>query len=563
MAEMLSPGVFTTEIDASTIAPSVSNSIAVYCGAFDVGPTGTYSLITTVDELISTYGPVTDTNYQDWYQCYNFLQYGNKLYVARAVGESALCAQAEDGAGVDLTGEETPVGNLEAFENEQFNPVGSDSTVRFIARNPGEWGNKLEIAIARPEEFGDTANTELFKGVFANELFEYVPDADAKEVGIVVSFDGKVQEIFTVSTDKDARDAATGKSNYIEDVINNQSSLIYVAHKFGTDITEPRVFKTGGVETPSSELPIRLDGGANSDLMADNIMGAITDCYEYWDNKEAVDIDIVIGNERDQGAGAFKLCNTRKDCIGFIGAEKDQCVGKKSAAAVESLVAARKATSSNFSSTSMFLVACANYKYQYDRFSDKNRWINIAADIAGLRAATSTNRASWFASAGLERGQIKNVKKLAFNPTQAHRDILYKNGLNPICTFPGQGTVMWGQKTLQSKPSSFDRVNVRGLFNTIERSLGKMAKYQVMEFNDNFTRNRIVSMIKPFLGSVQAGRGIQDFLVVCDTSNNTPDVISRNQLVVDVYIKPTYVAEFIHLKFTNAGTNSFSDVIGG
>lgn len=119
------------------------------------------------------------------------------------------------------------------------------------------------------------------------------------------------------------------------------------------------------------------------------------------------------------------------------------------------------------------------------------------------------------------------------------------------------------QKTLLDKPSSFDRVNVRGLFNTMERSLSKMAKYQVMEFNDNFTRNRIISMIKPFLGSVQAGRGIQDFLVICDTSNNTADVISRNQLVVDVYIKPTYVAEFIHLKFTNAGTNSFSEVIGG
>ena len=119
------------------------------------------------------------------------------------------------------------------------------------------------------------------------------------------------------------------------------------------------------------------------------------------------------------------------------------------------------------------------------------------------------------------------------------------------------------QKTLLSKPSSFDRVNIRGLFNTLERSLAKMAKYQVMEFNDNFTRNRIVSMIKPFLGTVQAGRGIQDFMVICDATNNTPDIISRNQLIVDVYVKPTYVAEFILLRFTNAGTNNFSEVIGG
>jgi len=150
------------------------------------------------------------------------------------------------------------------------------------------------------------------------------------------------------------------------------------------------------------------------------------------------------------------------------------------------------------------------------RYNDVYRWINLAGDIAGLRAQTNSSRATWFASAGLERGVVKNVTKLAFNPTSAQRDLLYKNSLNPVVTFPGQGTVMWGQKTMLDRPSSFDRVSTRGLFNTLERSLAKMAKYQVMEFNDNFTRNRIVSMIKPFLGTVQAGRGIVDFLVICD-----------------------------------------------
>jgi phage tail sheath protein FI len=211
----------------------------------------------------------------------------------------------------------------------------------------------------------------------------------------------------------------------------------------------------------------------------------------------------------------------------------------------------------------MFCVLIGQYKYQYDRYSDKNRWVGIQGDIAGLRAQTTTNRASWFASAGLERGQIKNVIKFAFNPNQAQRDLLYKVGINPAVQFPGDGQVMWGQKTSLTRPRSFHRVNVRGLFNTLERALSKMARYQIMEFNDTFTRNRIVSMINPYLGSVKAGRGVQDFLVICDETNNTPDVISRNQLIVDVYIKPTYVAEFIQLRFTNAGTNSFSSVIGG
>lgn len=163
----------------------------------------------------------------------------------------------------------------------------------------------------------------------------------------------------------------------------------------------------------------------------------------------------------------------------------------------------------------------------------------------------------------LDRGQVLNVEKLAFNPNLAQRDQLYKNSVNPVVQFPGQGTVCWGQKTLQSTASSFDRINVVGLFNTLVRALTQMARSSVFEFNDTFTRNKICATIKPYLTTVKANRGITDFLVVCDESNNTADIISRNQLQVDLYIKPNYVAEFIHLKFTNAGTNSFADVIGG
>ena len=275
-----------------------------------------------------------------------------------------------------------------------------------------------------------------------------------------------------------------------------------------------------------------------------------------WENKEEVDVDIIIGNELDDGNAAFALADNRKDCIAFIGT-KYNIVGKKAADANDQVIENRG------NRNSMFACYASNYKFQYDRYNDKNRWVNIAGDIAGLRAQTSSSRASWWASAGLERGQLKGVIKLAYNPNQQQRDALYKKNINPVVTFPGQGTVCWGQKTLLSKPSSFDRINVRGLFNTLERALAKMAKYQVMEFNDNFTRNRIVSMIKPFLGTVQAGRGIQDFLVICDSTNNTPDIISRNQLVVDVFVKPTYIAEFILLRFTNAGTSNFSEVIGG
>ena len=195
------------------------------------------------------------------------------------------------------------------------------------------------------------------------------------------------------------------------------------------------------------------------------------------------------------------------------------------------------------------------------RYQDEYFWCNIAGDIAGLRAQTNTNQDPWWACAGLTRGQIVDVVKLAFNPTKAQRDMLYKNSINPVVTFPGQGTVLYGQKTMQSMASSFDRINVVCLFNTVVRALEKMSRYQVMEFNDEYTRNRIIGMIRPYLQTVKGGRGIQDFMVICDTTNNTPDIISRNQLIVDCLIQPVFCAEFIHLRFTNLGVNSFSSVI--
>lgn len=644
MAEMLSPGVYVTEIDASAIAPTVSNSIGVFAGRFHKGPVGAYMLITNTDELQQFFGRPSDLNYNDWYQAYNFLQYGNKLYLSRAAnvegtatpisGETlgtAITAdtvdsfeassvanfavgdyisfgstmtnsnfymvtnvdettgivtvtvdrQIEDDLNVgdeinsfsvslngvaeavsengvevlpeDLLSAYMPVGNDADFENIETSiaMVGDDAKLKFIARNPGAWADDIEIAIARPDAFSTETPSEVFEGISLDDLFEYAPTGT--EVGVIIRANDEIKEIFTADFDPTARDV-NNRSAYIENVINNQSSYVFVKDNTANSTQVANyLFEVDG--TPGSG-PVTLVLGQDSDIQQDDLMNA----YELWDNKEEVDVDIVIGNELAPSI-AKSLVESRKDCIAFVGAPYGEVVGKKASVAVSNLVEWRKTGELNFNN--MFMVAGANYKYQYDRYNDKNRWINIAGDIAGLRAQTNTNRASWWASAGLERGQIKNVKKLAFNPTQGHRDILYKNGLNPICSFPGQGTVMWGQKTLLDKPSSFDRVNVRGLFNTLERSLSKMAKYQVMEFNDSFTRNRIISMIKPFLQSVQAGRGIQDFLVIADESNNTADVISRNQLVVDIYIKPTYVAEFIHLKFTNAGTNSFSEVIGG
>ena len=614
----------------------MSNSIGVFGGNFVKGPVGTYTLITSVDDLLSYYGYPTNKNYNDFYQAYNFLQYGNKLLLARAANTNGSAIQSgavvssmvdetitvsditvltvdqmvtfgeddevymvvsidEDNSTItlDRTPSEINVNDdvntfiqamngvieasdelsqsvVDTMETEYVNELmvienasdfeskevslafsNNNSKVKFFARNPGSWANDIEIAIAKPDAFNTDTASYAFEGIALDDLFEYTPSGT--EVGVIIKSGDVIVEIFTVDFNESAKDF-NNKSTYIETVINNQSSYVFVKDNTANEnLIADYCHSVNG----AAGSTLKLKFAADSDIQADDLLTA----YELFDNKEEIDVDIIIGNELDSGISAKNLVDTRKDCIAFVGAEYGDTVGKKSATAVSNLIEYRKSGAWNYNN--MFVVACGNYKYQYDRYNDKYRWINIAGDIAGLRAQTSMNRASWWASAGLERGQIKNVTKLAFNPTQGQRDLLYKNGINPICSFPGQGTVMWGQKTLLAKPSSFDRVNVRGLFNTMERALSKMAKYQVMEFNDNFTRNRIVSMIKPYLSSVQAGRGIQDFLVICDESNNTADVISRNQLIVDIYIKPTYVAEFINLRFTNAGTNSFSEIIGG
>lgn len=683
MAEMLSPGVYVEEYDNSQIVPTVSTSIGAFSGNFKIGSVGAYTLNTSVDDLISNHGYPDDKNYNDWFQAYNFLQYGNKLLIARAANTNGSTesyadttvisvdetddkivhvsdaqdvsvgdmikfnttddenvylvdqvnfVDTENGIDVQLVldrevsidfvpeagtevlkyiictnglieigdeystqyvtfdedevaiGDERTytiyddpvqnrvqyfntnkfIGNSTDFEMEEQSIVfasPSKSKLKFISRNPGAWANKVEICVAPPSAF--LANDEnyashqtkyAFEGIAVDDLFEYAPKRS--QFGVIIRLDGEIKETFLVDTLKTAKDS-NNKSMYVENVINNQSKYVFVKDNTSNPhmVGDTTLFLDPVTNTYVGYVP-KLIHGNDSDIQQDDLL----DAYELFSNKEELDVDIVIANELDGSVSARNLVGSRQDCIAFIGANYGDIVGKKATDATQNLVAWRLSGDINYNS--MFCAAFGNYKYQYDRYNDVYRWVNIAGDMAGLRAQTSTNRATWWASAGLERGQIKNVTKLAFNPTQAMRDILYKNSVNPCVTFPGQGPVCWGQKTLLNEASSFDRINVRGLFNTLERALGKMAKHQVMEFNDTFTRNRIVSMINPYLSTVQAGRGIQAFLVQCDEQNNTADVISRNQLIVDIYIKPTYVAEFVLLRFTNAGTNSFASIIG-
>ena len=205
----------------------------------------------------------------------------------------------------------------------------------------------------------------------------------------------------------------------------------------------------------------------------------------------------------------------------------------------------------------------SGYKYTYDKYNDTYRWIPLNGDMAGLCARTDLVADSWFSPGGFNRGQIRGVVKLAYNPQKANRDILYRARINPVCAFPGQGTVLYGDKTAQSKPSAFDRINVRRLFITIEKAISTASKFQLFEFNDEFTRAGFRNMVEPFLRDVQGRRGITDFLVVCDESNNTGSVIDRNEFIADIFVKPARSINFISLNFIATKTGvAFSEVVG-
>lgn len=468
----------------------------------------------------------------------------------------------------------------------------ADSKLKFFSKTPGTYDARYKIAIALPRDFavndkmhtGNHCTRYVSDGLSIDSFFEYPPQDNSSQIAVFVydTVEDTVKESYICSLDPDEVDSYNN-SLFIEKVINRQSSCVYV--KCNTTIPASKDVNVSitddyGVEIGTENITVpniesytlvcdindeyqghllSFSCASDSDIQNDDLETA----YNVFSNKDELDIDIVIANELDDGLSAKNLAETRADCIGYMCIPYEDeslgilTVGKKTAEATTNIVKYRNKVNYN----SMFMSLVANYKYQYDRYNDTYRWVSLAGDVAGLRAQTTNNYDTWWASAGLNRGQIKNVQKLAYIPNKTQQGTLYNNGINPIVSFSGDGTVLWGQKTMLSKSSSFDRVNVRGLFNTIERALAKMSRYQVMEFNDTFTRNNVVAKISPYLDTIKSGRGITDYRVVCDTTNNTPDIISRNQLIVDVYIKPNYVAEFILLRFTNVGVNDFSTVV--
>ena len=381
------------------------------------------------------------------------------------------------------------------------------------------------------------------------------------EVGSFTGVPGQILEVWpNLSRATDAK-GEQGGSIYYRDVLNNSSQYVWSATDYLGSSTTTNAFPTPNVMTP---IFFNFTNGYDAAEESSVSVSALATAYDVYSSAETIDISLVLAGKATGGSGEVlpnylidNIAESRRDCVVFISPPLTSCVN------VPGFEQSNIVSYRNLLRSSSYSVIDSGYKYQYDKYNDVYRWIPLNGDIAGLCVRTDNTRDPWFSPAGFNRGQIKNVVKLAYNPNQADRDQLYKNGVNPVVTFPGQGTVLYGDKTMLAQPSAFDRINVRRLFIVLEKAIATAAKFALFEFNDDFTRAAFRNLVEPYLRDVQGRRGIYDFRVVCDATNNTPEVIDANQFRGDIYIKPARSINFIQLNFVAVRTGvEFDEIVG-
>jgi hypothetical protein len=442
--------------------------------------------------------------------------------------------------------------------------------MEFTAKYPGTKGNGLIVSICDHSGFDTWDYAASFAGAPGTSDYAAAKGATFDEVHVIVvdgvgAFTGTVgtvlEKFANMSIASDAK-GSDGGSIYYKNVVNTQSKYAWwTKHpaNSGEDLAWGAAASAGEYNsiTAAGEHTDTFTGGVDA-APAD---GDLEAGYSLFVDKELVDISLVI-----TGGHSATVCQHvidevslgRLDCVTFVSPALAD-VKSNAGDEVTDVIDHFKTTLNRFSS---YAVADSGWKRQYDRYNDVYVNVPLNADIAGLCARTDDTNDPWFSPAGLNRGQIKNVVKLLWTPNQAERDELYKNGINPVANLPGNGVVLYGDKTLLAKPSAFDRINVRRLFIVLEKAVSTAAKFQLFEFNDVFTRAQFKSIVEPFLRNVRGRRGIFDFRVVCDETNNTGEVIDRNEFVADIFIKPARSINFIQLNFIATRTSITFEEIG-
>ena len=593
MAFSISPGVNVTEVDLTTVVPSVSTTTGGFAGYFKWGPANTAMLIDSEVTLAKTFGTPDNNSANSFFTAASFLAYGNSLQTVRVLPSGAYNATS------NVSPTAFTVTNPTVFQQSYLYQNNGGSYGPFVARYAGALGNTISVAVIDTCNTNSFATLTLASGVYANAYFTAAPGTSAyantfgasnDEIHIAVLdagglFSGTrntVLEVFPfVSKASDAMDVNNSRSNYYKQVIFDNSKYIYAIDPVDYANTSNSTITGVTGKVPWGSTVTQAAGAANASFinlgntvnmttsysarLLSGTDGSQTDAelqsgyVNYFSNKETIDISLLIAGAANTGVQSkiVDIAATRGDCVAFISPPKSAVVNNDG---LETNSITTWLTS--LARSSSYTVADSGWKYMFDAYNNVYRWVPLNGDIAGLCVNTDAVADPWYSPAGFNRGAIKNAIKLAWNPNKAARDLIYAAGVNPVVSFPGQGIILYGDKTLQSKPSAFDRINVRRLFIILEKAIAKSAQYSLFEFNDSYTRDRFVNSVEPFLRDVQGRNGITDFRVVCDTTNNTPAVIDANRFVGDIYVKPARSTNFIQLNFVAVGTGvDFSTIV--
>jgi hypothetical protein len=570
MVTLVSPGIAVVETDLTTGVPAVSVSTGAHVGSFYWGPVLLPTLVSSETQLANTFGDVNNNTAVSFMSCSSFLAYSNSLLVTREDATGMYNASCNGANNVVIY-------NDENFFNNQYNTVESGNP--WAARFPGQIGNSLQvIAWANGNVWtANATNTADPLYTFANyfsrppatspyvssitsqvandEMHVLVVDSGGLFTGVANSILEKYQGLSKLV------DAQTplGGSNYYRSVIYSDSSYI---HSIGVPSANVQGWGSQTLSLPvfvndANANTFTLSGGADGTHSDANTINGLT----LLENTEAYDISLLFLGGKDatvQNFAVSDVAETRLDTMVFASPPLANCQATSGPA--QSIANYVQNAGLEYSS---YCVFDSGWKYMYDKYNNVYRWIPLNGDIAGLCAYTDNIRDPWWSPAGLQRGQLKNVVKLAFNPMQTDRDTLYQASVNPVVSFPGQGTILFGDKTFLNYTSAFDRINVRRLFIVLEKTISIAARTSLFEFNDTYTRAAFVNLVTPFLRTVQGRRGITAFDVVCDTTNNTPDVIDANQFVGSIFVQPARSINYITLNFVAVGTGvSFNEVVG-
>ena len=575
MAFQVSPGVEVKEIDATNVIPAVSTSIGGSAGFFQWGPGLQAITVSSEKQLVDTFGKPTATTFKYFGPMAAFLKYGNALKVVRGIASAAKNA----GSGSSVQN----LYNMDLYDNATIASTDGD----WIARFPGALGNSLEVQVC-------LANATAFAAWTYSTYFDRAPgtsqfatnlgNASALDEMHVVVIDkngeitgnpGTVLETYeAVSQGTNAKND-DGSTNFFKDVINSASQYIltgYIsANWLGSEAKLPAVITASstvytaaeaGNPSDNTNLQNDLAGGLDG---TDSLAGVVV-ALDLLKDAETLDVNLLFATA-DTGSTKLvaeklkEIVEARKDCVAFVSPPIALTNGSTaiSAATAAAIVASTVVANMN----SSYVVLDSTSVKVYDKYTDTYRFINASGHMAGLCANTDRVADAWFSPAGEQRGQLLGVTKLGFNPNKTDRDTLYKGGVNPLVSFPGRGTMLFGDKTSQFRASAFDRINVRRLFIVLEKAVSTASKSMLFEFNDEFTRANFRNMVEPFLRDVKGRRGITDFLVVCDETNNTGNVIDSNQFVADIFIKPARSINFIKLNFVATRTGvEFSEIAG-